>query len=132
MWGGDGIPRVRLESERRGGCDRGGAGVDPDPKKEQFDRDVGVGSRVCEGSEGDRREARAREANGAPGVDGRAVGGDGRSTSEGQRSGTEANASGTRFISLSVCGSSSQAKDHGLGTVQRSCVPDLTPHTLSS
>ena len=24
-----------------------------------------------------------------------------------------------------------QAKDHGLGTVQRSYVPDLTPHTLS-
>ena len=32
---------------------------------------------------------------------------------------------------LSVCGSRSQAKDHGLGTMQRCCVPDQTPHTLS-
>ena len=31
-----------------------------------------------------------------------------------------------RFIGLSVFGSRNQAKDHGLRTVQRSCVPDLT------
>ena len=34
-----------------------------------------------------------------------------------------------RFIGLSVFGSRNQAKDHGLRTVQRSCVPDLTSHT---
>ena len=33
------------------------------------------------------------------------------------------------FIGLSVFGSRNQAKDHGLRTVQRSCVPDPTSHT---
>jgi len=36
-----------------------------------------------------------------------------------------------RLIGLSVFGSRSQPKDHRLGTVQQSCVSELTPHALS-
>ena len=36
-----------------------------------------------------------------------------------------------RVIGLSVFGSRNQVSDHGVGTVQRSCVPDRTHHALS-